>query len=374
MTTTGAARTGPPRGWRSGRLAAALAIAVALAATACNLRLPGPGADSGPVPTATAKPPARPTSTPLPAVRAWHDGALREGTLRVYADLSPRETADLSALLARRYPDLSVDWTTGLDRELLSTVLAEARDGGPSFDVFVGDAGTLLKGAGLAERWSPPEAVALRPGYVDPDGAWHALAATYHVLQYHTEQVPPQLRPASYEALADPYFLGRLVAEDEPLAWLHGLIEVRGRQPTLDTLAGLSPQGVVRRRGPRLVADLVSAGQYAVAIANRLDAVERSKRGGAKTDWIAIEPVVVQPTVAVVAARTPRPNAARLFANFLLSADAQAALAVLGRIPTRQDVDPEPQNLVRGIATHFTIPPEGDAERDLRAVYDGLWR
>ena len=41
----------------------------------------------------------------------------------------------------------------------------------------------------------------------------------------------------------------------------------------------------------------------------------------------------------------------------MLSPDAQVVLAAAGRVPSRPDVDPEPQTLVRGLSTHVTLPP-----------------
>ncbi len=361
----------PGRRWSLSGLLAGLIAASELALAGCDAVLPGGGPT--PAATATSLPVPRPTAESPSVVNTWYQAALGEGEVRVYADLSPQETEDVARLFGQRFPNIRVNWTRGLDRELVGRILAAARDG-PDFDVFVGDAGTLLRTVGVAERWTPPEARSVRPEYVDREGAWYGVAATYHVLQYNTDQVPFAARPTRYEDLANPTYFGRLAVEEDALTWLKGLIESRGRQETVDTLKALAPQGVTLRRGPQTLADLVSAGQHAVAIDNRLEAVERDKRGGAKTNWVAIEPAVVQPTAVVLSARAQHPNAARLFADFLLSGDAQNLLAQGGRIPTRTDIDPEPQSLVRAVRTHFTLPPEGAVERDLRALYQDLWR
>ena len=320
-----------------------------------------------------------PTPQPPLGARAWYEAARDEGHVRAYVDLAPRETEALTELMKQRYPNSKVEWVRGLDRDLLRRALTEANDGSPGgmtssgFDVFVGDVGTLLKSAGLAHQWMPPEAGALRPGYFDPDGAWHAVAVTYHVLQYNTEQIPTTARPTRYDQLRAPHFLGRLAVEEESLGWLKGLIESRGRQ-SVDTLKALGSQAVMVRRGPQTLSHLISAGQRSAAIANRLDAVERDRRGGAKTAWVGIEPVVTQPTAAVVSAYAAHPNGARVLVNFLLSADAQAVLAQLGRIPTRQDVEPEPEGFLGALRTHHTLPPEGAQEQEIRALYADLWR
>ncbi len=351
-------------------VAIALVFATTLSATACNVA--NSLRPTQPVPT--PRRPVPPTATPAPQIQSWYQAALGERSARVFADLSRHEAQELATLLSQRHPGLAVDWTIDSDRDLLARALADRSDGAPTWDVFVGDLGTLLEGAGLAARWIAPEASALRAGFAHQDGAWYGVAVTYHVLQLHTEQVAFGQRPTRYEDLAEPRFLGRLAVDADALGWFKGLIESGGHQATVDTLKGLAQQGVVSYNDPRHLADLVSAGRHAVAVANRLDAVERNRRAGAKTAWVAIEPVVVQPTVAVIHARASQPNAARLFVNLLLSADGQTLLARQGRVPSRQDVDPDPQSLVRGLQTHFTLPPEGQLERDLRALYADLWR
>jgi hypothetical protein len=75
----------------------------------------------------------------------------------------------------------------------------------------------------------------------------------------------------------------------------------------------------------------------------------------------------------VVSASTDRPNASKVVANFLLSMDVQEILAEAGRIPSRTDADPDPQNLVRGLRTQVVLPPEAAAERDMRALWSELW-
>ena len=354
-----------------GSLACVITILTTLAA--CSpLSLGGPGAVSTatPVPTSPVGP---------PQVVAWQRAAVEEGVVDVYADMAPAETELVGELFAKRHPGVRISWTRGLDRDLVAQVATElgrsgSRAAGDGFDVLVGDAGVALKTAGAAARWSPPEAVALRPGFADAEGAWHALAATHHVLQFYTERHPPAARPTRYEQLTAPHFTGRLALEEEALGWLKGLIEARGRQPTIDLLREIARQGVAVQRGPRILGDLVATGRHQVAISNRLDVVERARRTGAKTGWMPIDPVVVQPTAVVVSARAPHPNAARLFANFLLTADAQELLAAGGRVPTRVDVDPQPREPLRGLRPHLTLPPEGDDERDLRALYADIWR
>ena len=63
----------------------------------------------------------------------------------------------------------------------------------------------------------------------------------------------------------------------------------------------------------------------------------------------------------------------KLIGNFLLSPDAQVILAEAGRVPSRSDVEPDPRTLVQGLHPHLTLPPEGAAEQELRALWRELW-
>jgi ABC-type Fe3+ transport system substrate-binding protein len=291
----------------------------------------------------------------------------------VRADLTANEVDALTRALARRYPQIGVEWRRGADSDLLQTTLAEARSATPGWDIYIGDSGPSLKTARQALHWTPPEARGVPPELIDPEGAWYAIASTFHVIQYNSEQVPPGYVPPSYDALRHPGYLGRLAIEDFNLTWLKGLIEARGQDRASDLIRGLAQQAVTFRRDARTLVVFVTAGDDTVAIDARLDAVERERRSGGKTGWIAPDPVIVQPLPMVVSAATDRPNGARLVANYLLSPDAQVILASAGRVPGRADVDPDPPTLSRGRRAQFTLPPEGAAERTLRDLWQEWW-
>jgi iron(III) transport system substrate-binding protein len=349
----------------------ALAVALLLLGTIVGC---GPDAASPtPGPASTPTPAPRPTAEPPASVGAWYAAAQAEPPVRVRADLTQGEIDALKTAIGRRYPRLETEWQRGTDRELYQDTLVEARASAANWDVYVGDSGPLLKSGRIALRWTPPEARTVPTELTDPEGAWYAVAATYHVLQYHTEQVLPPAVPRSYEALQDPRFFGRLAVEDLSLTWLRGLVETRGRDATAAIVQALAQQAVTFRRDARTLVVFVTAGQQSVAIDARMDVVERERRGGGKTAWVGVDPVIVQPLAMVVSASSDRPNGARLLANYLLSADAQIILAESGRAPSRADVDPEPQSLVRGLQPRVILPPDGQAERELGELWQQLW-
>lgn len=324
----------------------------------------------------TPSPAPRPTAEPPASVAAWYVAAQAQepdAAVRVRADLTANEIDALSRAFARRYPAVTINWRRGNDADLLQDTLNEARAGGGDWDIYIGDSAPSLKTARLALRWTPPEGRTVPVDLVDPEGAWIALAATYHVVQFNTDQVPSDAVPTSYEALQHPGYFGRIAIEDVNLLWLRGLDETRGREATSTLVQALAQQAVTFRRDARTLVAFITAGQQAVAIDARLDVVERERQAGGKTLWIAYDPVIAQPLAMVVSAASDRPNATRLVGNFLLSMDAQTILASAGRIPSRADVEPDPQNLVRGIQPRILLPPEGAAEREYRQLWSDLW-
>jgi ABC-type Fe3+ transport system substrate-binding protein len=339
---------------------------------ACGFGGPGAAPTIEPPPS----PMPRPTAEPPAAAATWYVAAQAQEAgqpVRVRADLTAAEAGALSRAFARRYPEVQIDWQLGADADLLQRTLEEVQAGTADWDVYIGDSGPTLKTARLALRWTPPEGRTVPPDLIDPEGAWYALAATYHVVQYNTELVPPDSVPTSYEALQHPGYFGRLAIENEDLVWLRGLDETRGREAADTLIRGLAEQAVTFRPDARTLVVFVTAGQQAVAIDARLDVVERERRAGGKTLWTAFDPVIAQPLAMVVSAASDRPTSAKLVGNFLLSLDAQAILASAGRVPSRSDADPEPQSLVRGIQPHIVLPPEGPAEREYRQRWADLW-
>ncbi|MFN8635733.1 MAG: ABC transporter substrate-binding protein [Chloroflexota bacterium] len=336
---------------------------------ACSFQQPTPA------PTAVASPtPApRPTAEPPAAVGGWYVAAQSEQPVRVWADLTAGEIEGIERLLGQRYPKLKVEWRRGADRQLYQQSLADARAGGVGWDVYVGDSGPLLRSSQVALRWTPPEARTVPPELVDPEGAWYAVASTYHVVQYNNEQVSPQRIPKTYDDLLDPVFFGRLAIEDQDLIWLRSLVETRGRESTIELVRALAQQSVTFRTDPRTLVVFVTSGQQSVGIDARMDVVERERRAGGKTAWIGVDPVPVQPLAMVVSVATDRPNATRLVANYLLSQDVQSVLAHAGRTPSRPDVDTEPATLTRGLRPRVVLPPDASAERELVDLWRELW-
>ena len=92
------------------------------------------------------------------------------------------------------------------------------------------------------------------------------------------------------------------------------------------------------RKGHVLLAQMVAAGEVPVALTAYASIAESIKRTGAPVDWVALEPVVVRPQGLALARNAPNPNAALLFADYLLSPEGQQFYESVGRFPSSRGV------------------------------------
>jgi iron(III) transport system substrate-binding protein len=74
------------------------------------------------------------------------------------------------------------------------------------------------------------------------------------------------------------------------------------------------------------------------------NAASAKLRGGA-VQWAAVEPVIARPQGVGISRTAPHPNAALLFADFMLSPEAQTMLGKSGRGPVSRAVKSETSSL-----------------------------
>ena len=108
--------------------------------------------------------------------------------------------------------------------------------------------------------------------------------------------------------------------------------------------------------GHLALARQIGSGEYTIAINNYLPMTLNVKIGGGATDFWVLDPVVLFYHQIGISARAPRPKTALLFANYLLSREAQALSTRWGRLPTRDDVEPNPADLRQRMAGRTVVP------------------
>lgn len=288
------------------------------------------------------------------------EGAKKEGGLVYYTTMTLSQSKKVVDRFKERYPFIDVDLFRTGGGPLLNKITTEARGGRHAWDVVSGRGEMFqpLMGAKLLASYHSPESEMVGKDLVDPEGYWAAYYVNPYALGFNTDLVKREDVPKTYEELLDPRWKGRKISIDnEAFGLLSGLIKAWGKEKAVSYLKRLAAQEPVPMRGNTNRVQLTMAGEFPLIIAYA-PTIQREASRGAPIDWLPLEPVVVQVNPVMLAAEAPHPNAARLFADFMLSKEGQSMLVGFRRIPVREDVDADPPRLFRGYK-RIVEHPEG---------------
>jgi iron(III) transport system substrate-binding protein len=183
---------------------------------------------------------------------------------------------------------------------------------------------------------------------------------------YNTTRVQRSEIPATYEGFADPRWQGRIAVEATDAEWMATLIKTGRVDTDLDFFRKLSALGPDVRRGHVLLANLVASGEVPVGLTAYHSNVVPLKREGAPIDYVPVQPVVARPQGIGVATNAPHPNAALLFADYVLSPEGQRLFESLGRVPASTRVESELNNFPFIMIDPVTVLDE-------KEKWDAVW-
>lgn len=270
--------------------------------------------------------------------------AQEEKKLVLYHSTGIEDTQQLLERFRKRYPFLQVENHRLSSPKLLQRITSEVRAGRNLADAYLlsGAQTWLLKDMGLLAVYLSPERTRIRPGLLDRQGYWTGVLWNLGVLGYNTRLAPSETTPKKWEDLLQPRWKSQIGLEAEDVTWYIFMLQLMGPQKGKEYMVQLARQQPQMRNGHNLVAQLLIAGEFALAPTARVHRVEEAKQDGAPVDWLAIEPLAPEPPVCVSLPKSaPRPNAGKLFIDFMISREAQELLYRLKRIPSRIDT-PQP--------------------------------
>jgi iron(III) transport system substrate-binding protein len=299
-------------------------------------------------------------------LRAWSqsgadprvvEGAKKEREIVWYTTTSLETSRAISDLFQKKYPFINlVLYRTGVG-PLTSRILLEARAGKNEWDV-VGGGGELfvpLMEAKLIAPYRSAEARMIDDDLVDKQGYWTGYTVTPFVLGFNTNFVKKPDVPKTYEALLDPRWKGQKICVDVSAGILHALIPSWEKEKGISYFRRLAAQDPIVKDGTSLIAQLLSAGEFPLAIGSA-HLYELLHRKGAPVDWLPLEPVVIRVVPTMLAARPRHPNAGRLLYDFLIGKEGQGIIKSFNRIPVRKDVLPDPPRLLQGYKRVIMYP------------------
>ena len=285
------------------------------------------------------------------------DGAKKEGALVWYMSASIEDAQAILLAFNKKYPFLKTDFFRAGSARLFNRIMNEARAGKVLFDLVAvrGLETHQLVKAGLLQPYVSPESAAYPAGFKDSKGYWVDYFDSYNVIGYNTQLVARDQAPKSWEDLLDPKWKGKIALDEENFSWYGAMTQKWGKEKTQRYMRALAKQDIQLRNGQTLIAQLMAAGEFSVAmvLAHR---IEKMKEQGAPVEWVTtLDPVTVSLHPIGLAAKAPHPNAAKLFVDFILSKDGQQLLLSIERTPARPGIDTKME--ARKLKL-FPMPPE----------------
>ena len=268
-------------------------------------------------------------------VACGDSGKKASGEVQLYSTMTE---ADLEALITcfnEKYPDIEVIVTNGSAGELTARI--EGEKGNPQGDLVWGGMADSDgdKYAGIFEAWVSEYDAQNMPGYTSPNGLYSMdhLSTVVFVVNEDLEK-ELGLNIQSYEDLLDPKLQGKIATADpnsSSSAWnnLSNIFAVYGNDTpeTWDYIAKLMPNLVILGSSSGVFKN-TQAGEYVVGLTYEDGAVGLIRDGATN---IRLQ----YPTNGTSASsfgtalikNGPNPENAKLFIDFICSAEGQTALA-----------------------------------------------
>jgi iron(III) transport system substrate-binding protein len=256
-------------------------------------------------------------------------GAQAEGELAYYGTLPIDEFLPLARVFNARYRSMALQHYFSPRDGILNRTLTEARAGRHAVDVIQVDLsyGYQLLNANLVHPYPVAGMTRFYDGTYDPSGSWHSMYHLTTALIYNSNAIKPEQAPKSYEALLTPAWKGKMLFDPEAGYILAAMEEVWGREKAVAYLAKLSTQDLSYRRGGTLTTQVVASGEYPIGIAINGETSAAIREKGAPLGFKVLSPTIVKPEGLFLAKNAPHPHAALLFAEWVLSEEAQSFLA-----------------------------------------------
>lgn len=273
--------------------------------------------------------------------------ATKEGTLTLYTAFRPQDLPAIIEPFEKKYGIKVKAWRSG-SNNVTQRVLTEAAGKRFEADAIMMPAQEMeaVRREQILQPVNSPYFKDLMPGALPADHQSATVLMNVVVQAYNTHLLKKRDLPKTYQDLLDPKWKGKLGIETKAEEWYTTVVmsmgEAKGVKMFHDMVAR---NGMSVRLGVSLLNNLVVAGEVPLALTLYIDLPEKGKRAGKPIDWFALDPVVAHGFNIGLARRSPHPNAALLFYDYMLSPDTQNLLASLLYYPASAKVRSQYPNL-----------------------------
>lgn len=267
--------------------------------------------------------------------------AKKEGGFTLYTSIAEKDIAPLVAPFEKKYGIKVKVWRAGSDKVLQRTV---TETNGKRFEVdaihISAPEMEALHREKVLQPVASPAFASLLPGMVPAHREWASTLLTVFVQAYNTGVIKKEDLPKKFDDLLQPKWKGKLGIEMEDFDWFAATITSMGEAKGVKLFSDIvAANGISVRKGHSLLTNLVGSGEVPLALTVYNYMPEAARKKGVPIGWFALEPVVARANGIGIARHSPHPNAALLFYDYMLSAEAQKILVSLDYVPTNASVD-----------------------------------
>lgn len=287
--------------------------------------------------------------------------AKQEGSVTIYTSLAPTEGKPLADAFEAKY-GIKVNMWRGLSDGVVQRAVTEARGKHNAVDVIETNGPEMesLAREQLLSEFHSPFLADIPARAIPRHRQWIPDRLNLFVVAYNPRKVRADELPKTYEGFLDPKWKGRIALESTDSEWMGSLVKVWGEARAMEFLRKLAEMKPEMRKGHILLVQLIAGGEIDVGLTAYYANAASAKRRGAPVEWAAVEPVIARPQGVAVARQAPHPNAALLFADFLLSPQGQGMLAKMGRVPVSTAVKSDIGSLNYFVSDPAVILDESD--------------
>ncbi|HET8917220.1 MAG TPA: ABC transporter substrate-binding protein, partial [Candidatus Binatia bacterium] len=223
-------------------------------------------------------------------------------------------------------------------------VLSEYQAKRYDVDIVSGSAATsMVQRAGFMQRFYSPHLAEYPPELKDAKGFWGSTNIYFMTLGYNTRNVKANELPKSYEDLLHPRWKGQMMWSTSRGSgapqFIGNILLTMGQEAGKAYLQKLKSQNIAKSTASaRQILDLVIAGEYPLAVQIFNHHAYISKAAGAPVEWQPLEPVTATINTIGLTKNAPRPHAAMLFLDFLLSKKGQKIVQVSNYLPAHPEM------------------------------------
>lgn len=259
--------------------------------------------------------------------------ARKEGVVNLYTSINAEDVKRLSAAFEAKY-GVKVNAWRSRSENVVQRTLAETNAQRYVVDAIETNGPELeaLARENVLTAFYSPFAKELIQNAIPRHRLYFPTRFNVFVQAYNTNLIRKEDLPKTYEDLLKPQWKGKLGIEQSDADWMAELIHYWGEKRALDFFRGIGAQNLQLRKGHIVLANLVAAGDVPLALTIYSFEIDHLQRKQAPIAMLMLDPVIAKPNGIAIARRAPHPNAALLFADFMLT-DAQKLFSDHGAVP-----------------------------------------